>query len=209
MLPASCSFNFLVDNSTSYCVIRSFSIFPIFYIFFHLSFLKPACFKNRPRKNEIQLAPTMYHQVEAMMSLMVRYEWQKYSIIATDYSGSHEFLRAAENLQYSHLSLKKFHILSVVKLKLKKNRMNESEITRRFRLLAPETRVILLHCHIDETNTIFEIASHLGLMTYEYMWILTKNVIDSQLYNNYRYSHFPIGSLGIMNIIISEKNVNK
>ncbi|CAF0742170.1 unnamed protein product [Brachionus calyciflorus] len=160
-----------------------------------MTYIPNAYATNRPRKNEIQLAPTMYHQIEAMMSLMARYEWFKYSVIVTDYSGSHEFLRAAENLQNSHLSKHEFQILSVVKLKLKKNRMNKTEIIRRFKLLAPETRVILLHCHIDETNIIFEVANHLGLMTYEYMWILSKNVIESQLYNNYKYSHFPVGSL--------------
>lgn len=90
----------------------------------------------------------MFHQVEAMMSLMVRYDWLKYSIIVTDHSGSHEFLRAAENLQYSHLSQKKFKILSVIKLKLKKKQMNHSEIVHKFKFLAPETRVIILHCHM-------------------------------------------------------------
>lgn len=34
-------------------------------------------------------------------------------------------------------------------------------------------------------------------MTYEHMWLFTKNVIEIQLYNNYRYTHFPIGSLAI------------
>ncbi len=44
---------------------------------------------------------------------------------------------------------------------------------------------------------IFEAANYLGLMTYEHMWIFTKNAIESQLYNNYKYTHFPMGSLAI------------
>jgi hypothetical protein len=44
---------------------------------------------------------------------------------------------------------------------------------------------------------IFDAASHLGLMTYEHMWIFTKNAIESQLYNNYKYTHFPMGSMAI------------
>lgn len=72
-----------------------------------MSYIPNAYATNRPRSNQIQLAPTLYHQVEAMMSLMARYEWFKYSIIVTDYSGSGEFLRAAESLQTSHISNQK------------------------------------------------------------------------------------------------------
>lgn len=56
-------------------------------------------FKNTPRKNELQLVPTHYHQAEAIMSLLDRYEWYKYSLIVTDVSGSAEFVTSAEGFQ--------------------------------------------------------------------------------------------------------------
>ena len=58
-------------------------------------------FENRLRENEIQMSPTLYHQAEAIMGLLSRYEWQKYSIILTDFSGSEEFLKAADSFQYT------------------------------------------------------------------------------------------------------------
>jgi hypothetical protein len=66
-----------------------------------MSFIPNAYATNRPRKNEIQLAPTMNHQAEAMMHLLARYEWLKFSIIVTDTAGSREFLRAAEYFQFN------------------------------------------------------------------------------------------------------------
>lgn len=71
-----------------------------------MSYIPNAYATNRPKSNQIQLAPTLYHQVEAMLGLMARYEWSKYSIIVTDHSGSDEFLKAAENLQTGHVSHK-------------------------------------------------------------------------------------------------------
>ena len=58
--------------------------------------------KNLPRKTEIQLVPTLYHQAEAIIGLLDRYEWYKYSIIVTDFSGSNEIINAAKEFQTSN-----------------------------------------------------------------------------------------------------------
>jgi len=58
--------------------------------------------KNTPRKTEIQLVATLNHQAEAIMSLLDRYEWYKYSLIVTDFSGSNQFVNAAEEFQTSN-----------------------------------------------------------------------------------------------------------
>ena len=58
------------------------------------------------------------------------------------------------------------------------------------------THRIIFYLFSDEANTIFEIANTLGLVTHEYIWILTKSVIESQLYGNFKFNKFPIGSLG-------------
>jgi hypothetical protein len=63
--------------------------------------------KNQPRQNEIQLAPTLHHQAEAMMNLLAHYEWFKFSIIVTDFSGSSEFIRAVESFQNGKIKNKK------------------------------------------------------------------------------------------------------
>jgi hypothetical protein len=90
----------------------------------------------------------MYHQSEAMMSLLARYQWFKYSIIVTDFSGSNEFIKAAETLQNNNVLKQNFEILSVVKLRIKKGRIKRDEIIKRFKFMSSETRVILLHCHM-------------------------------------------------------------
>lgn len=65
--------------------------------------------QNRPRKNEIQLAPTMYHQAEALMHLLARYDWYKFSVIISDNSGWNEFLRSLEYFETS-LGIKQYFI---------------------------------------------------------------------------------------------------
>ena len=82
------------------------------------------------------------------MSLLARYEWFKYSLVVTDFSGSLQFLKAAEELQTTHSSNKRFEILSVVKLKIKKKQLNKAELKYRLKHLVSETRVFLLHCNM-------------------------------------------------------------
>ena len=69
-------------NSRLFLKMASFINIPV------MSYIPNAYATNRPSLNQIQLAPTLYHQVEAVMGLMARYEWFKYSIIVTDHSGS-------------------------------------------------------------------------------------------------------------------------
>ncbi len=117
------------------------------------------------RDNEIQMSPTLYHQAEAILGILARYEWWKYSIIVTGFSGSEEFLKAAENLTDNikrnsantkpyliiclfktrfYLIILRFEILTTLKVKPKKG--NRDELRRKFKSISLETRVIVLHC---------------------------------------------------------------
>jgi hypothetical protein len=79
-----------------------------------LGFFFATIYKYNPRENEIQLAPTLYHQAEVLMAILARYEWIKYSIIVTDFYGSEDFLRACEQLQYSE-NKKQYEIICYYK----------------------------------------------------------------------------------------------
>ena len=88
-------------NSNLFLKYASFIQMPV------MTFLPNSYATNNPRSNEIQLAPTFYHQAEAIMSLLSRYEWYKYSIIVTDYAGSREFIKSAEFFQNNHITKNK------------------------------------------------------------------------------------------------------
>jgi hypothetical protein len=64
---------------------------------FHL----PMAFKNYPRNNELQLVPTFHHHAEAVLALLARYEWYKYSLIVVESPGSDEFIQALDAFQLS------------------------------------------------------------------------------------------------------------
>ncbi len=53
--------------------------------------------KNILKKNEIQLAPTLQHQAEAIIGILARYDWYRFSIVVTDFDTvSMEFLNVAD-----------------------------------------------------------------------------------------------------------------
>ena len=55
--------------------------------------------KSYPRNNELQMAPTFYHQAEAVLALLARYEWFKYTLIVAESPGSDEFIKALDTIQ--------------------------------------------------------------------------------------------------------------
>ena len=83
-----------------------------------IAYLPNAYATNEPERNEIQLAATWFHQAEAMISLLERYEWHKYSIIVSELPGSDEFVKAAESLQTGHFSKKQYSSFVCVLLQL-------------------------------------------------------------------------------------------
>jgi hypothetical protein len=56
---------------------------------------------------------------------------------------------------------------------------------------------LFFNFHSSETTEIFAVANELGMTTHEYMWILTRNVIEVNTISHVKYLHFPIGSLGL------------
>ena len=49
----------------------------------------------------------------------------------------------------------RFQILSMIKLRIRSDRPNKTEIKMHLKLIVPETRVILLHCHMYALTSVF------------------------------------------------------
>lgn len=130
----------------------------------------------------------MFHQAEAILALLIQYEWFKYSIVVTEQMGWNEFIKALKDL--IEFRNQKFDILSIVKLK---KTDEHDEILAKLRSIKYETRVFLIHCSSGEINKIFKATDQLGLTTHEHIWIFTRGSIELS-YKNLKY---PLGSLAL------------
>lgn len=115
--------------------------------------------------------------MEAIMGILARYQWYRYSIIVTDFDNElTEFLEAAEKFEkistYNKtyailfntfliliiicnilnkkciLNSIRFEILSMIKLKRLRRSKNIDLVKLKLKAMSLETRVIILHCHM-------------------------------------------------------------
>ena len=43
---------------------------------------------------QLQLAPSLEHQVAAMLSILIRYNWQQFSVVTSEIAGHDDFVQA-------------------------------------------------------------------------------------------------------------------
>ncbi|NP_001191485.1 NR2 [Aplysia californica] len=147
----------------------------------------------------LQLAPTVQHQAQAMVSLLERYNWTAFSVVTSRVAGDVQFLDDIED--QAELSKKKamsspadakresLEILSTVHIKDLEDTREELSA-----LVGSDTRVFLLHCSFRASYEIIETAVELGLTGPDYIWILTRSSIPT---GKYGVKSFPIGLMGI------------
>ena len=46
---------------------------------------------------QLQLAPSLEHQVAAMLSILVRYNWQQFSVVTSEIAGHDDFVQAVRD----------------------------------------------------------------------------------------------------------------
>ena len=53
----------------------------------------PDLFQSQARL-QLQLAPSIEHQVAAMLSILVRYNWQLFSVVTSEIAGHDDFVQS-------------------------------------------------------------------------------------------------------------------
>ncbi|XP_057371297.1 LOW QUALITY PROTEIN: glutamate receptor ionotropic, NMDA 2B-like [Daphnia carinata] len=136
----------------------------------------------------IQLAPSAFHQANAMLSLLKRYSWKQFSIVTSTVAGYREFIQAVAEAAYkfeSHNSYK-FKILGTVLVNNNASNLGS--------LLGTEARILLLYSTREEARSILKTAGQMGLAGDKYVWIVTQSVIGSTTESP---PEFPVGMLGV------------
>ncbi|KAL8583930.1 hypothetical protein ACOMHN_040663 [Nucella lapillus] len=153
----------------------------------------------------LQLAPTMYHQTEAMLAFLKEFKWHDFTMVTTSVTGSEDFfayLRSqvqTSNSQalpnkYGHTGFQ-FKVLSAIKLR---SGSDKKEVQTQLKEdIDPDTRIILLHSSSREALEIVEVAKEMGLTGREYVWILSASAMGDKTAGDTAAASLPLGLFGV------------
>ncbi|XP_041364332.1 glutamate receptor ionotropic, NMDA 2B-like [Gigantopelta aegis] len=160
----------------------------------------------------LQIAPTITHQAQAIVDVLMMYNWTYIAIVVTPTPGYDDFISAVKtygderfknHFKYGEKGYRSavtdcrlnLNILDVVVLR---NVSNKSHLTRDLlRLKEEDARVILLYCYDADSRPIVELATQLGMTGTEYIWILTMNSVPKNAEGSVGPASFPVGFLGV------------
>lgn len=133
----------------------------------------------------LQLAPGIQHQVSAMISTLVHFNWHHFSIVTSQIAGYENFVQEVhEQVQESRFN---FTVLSSVLVKQKEDLLL---------LISTRARILLLSCTKDEAKWIMREAVKLGLTGSKYVWIVTQSVLGDKL-TDIDNQDLAVGMLGV------------
>jgi len=141
----------------------------------------------------VQLAPSLEHQVAAMIAIMVRYNWKKFAIVTSAIAGHDDFVQAVRE-EVSHMKNNlnlMFYIQAEVKV---------TQAAHMDELVNSETRIILLYSTKEEANSIMGWARERELTGTNFVWVVTQSVVGEMSGTPARFTakpQFPIGMLGV------------
>ncbi|XP_045171588.2 glutamate receptor ionotropic, NMDA 2B-like [Mercenaria mercenaria] len=137
----------------------------------------------------LQLAPTIYHECEAMILLMERYNWTEFSIVTMRDMGE-DFIQCMElmvnltSIQQGYTTKPRFtNIATIVleELETEYGFLTDSQTeyvkTELQKLVKARSRIILFHAKHFDTRNIIEVAIDLNLIGPKFAWILTSSSI--------------------------------
>lgn len=146
---------------------------------------------------QVQLAPSIEHQVAAMLSILERYKWHQFSVVTSQIAGHDDFVQAVRervNAMQEHF---KFNILNAVTVTRHSDLME---------LVNSESRVMLLYCTKGEAIDILSAAKEMKLTGENYVWVVTQSVISE---NTQAPPQFPVGMLGVHFDTSSQSVINE
>ncbi|KAL4240267.1 Glutamate receptor ionotropic [Mactra antiquata] len=159
--------------------------------------------KSDEKSRVLQIAPTIYHQCQAMQKILDRYNWTEFSVLTTKVSSHVDFINCMRNMvketsrSHGFTTKAKFNILSSVTADIgdEYNEARKNTIKAALRTVQRSvSRVIILHASDTEALDIMEAAEEVGLTNPKYMWLLTASSIGQIA----MFTRLPTGILGIM-----------
>nr|XP_042903924.1 glutamate receptor ionotropic, NMDA 2B-like [Parasteatoda tepidariorum] len=141
----------------------------------------------------LQLAPTVEHQAQVMLSILRRYSWHTFAVVTSRIGGHDNFIRAIRDLtQRGYIKDFKFDILNIVTLKSEHREGYVSELED---VADSEARIFLLFATREEAGEIMLAAKDLGITGKNYVWIASQSVVGTEI--EVKKDQFPTGMLGI------------
>ncbi|CAM1303375.1 GRIN2B (predicted) [Pycnogonum litorale] len=149
----------------------------------------------------VQMAPTVKHQVAAMLTILNRYNWTQFSVLTSKVNGHHVFIQTVRD-QVSAPENQRFNFKLIEATSIPSS--NEDQIRSGLvEWTHSESRVILLYATRDEAALIFSVAKEQGLTTKDYIWITTQSITGPT--NSRAVAEFPRGMLGVTFDSMSEE----
>lgn len=140
----------------------------------------------------LQLAPSIDHQIKAILSILKRYSWHKFSLLTSGINGHNDFIRALRNQVQESLGLDfKYEIIDIFTIKTQNKSIIYNELED---LAKSEARIILLYSTKAEAEMILDAANDWEITGKNYLWIVTQSVIGNvERFNR----NLPPGMLGV------------
>ncbi|XP_062581711.1 glutamate receptor ionotropic, NMDA 2B-like isoform X2 [Saccostrea cucullata] len=159
--------------------------------------------ENPQNRMVLQLAPTLYHQAQAMLKFMMTFNWTHFTVVSTTEDNNFDFTAALRTLVKKNNDV---NILSgQFRFKIMKEIIFEYDdkdsydvMTKKavhfFRTQNPkDSRIFLLHS--SQAKTLLDAAAEAGLITYKYLWIVTSQSIGIPTKRASR--SYPLGTIGV------------
>lgn len=142
--------------------------------------------------SHVQLAPSIANQVDALISILRRYQWSQFGILTSEIAGRDDFIQAVREAVAAMPSEETLIVQDVFKTSAE-TEWNLSDLAE------SEVRIILLYCTEVEASKIMRKASSLGLTGGNYMWLVTQSVIGNPHDRSTNRRYLPAGSLHTIN----------
>ncbi|XP_066901642.1 glutamate receptor ionotropic, NMDA 2B isoform X2 [Halyomorpha halys] len=145
---------------------------------------------------QLQLAPSLEHQTAAMLSILERYKWHRFSVVTSQIAGHDDFIQAIRERITEVQDRFKFTILNAVLV---------TKASDLLELVNSESRVMLLYATREEAILILSWARDYGITGENYVWVVTQSVIENQM----NPQQFPVGMLGVHFDTSSDRLLNE
>ncbi|CAL4171479.1 unnamed protein product [Meganyctiphanes norvegica] len=141
----------------------------------------------------IQMAPSIHHQVAAMLSILERYEWHAFTIVTSMIAGHTDFVQTIRDQVHQYGDPQDTSKPNV-KFTIIDSLLVTDPAEDLHKISSSEAR-ILLYCTKDEAMSIMKKADEMQLTGKNFVWIVTQSVIGADPNNVPK--DLPVGMLGV------------
>nr|GME14614.1 glutamate receptor 2.2-like [Ipomoea batatas] len=137
--------------------------------------------RTQSSSNSIQIMPDNWHRSRALAAIFNQFEWQQVAVLHEDNNDGNEFISQL-HMAFQDIGIRIAYMLSFLPS------VDDSTLERELRkLLAIQSRIILVHVGTSLGCRIFPLAKKIGAMRKGYGWVITDmlsnelNSMDSEV----------------------------